>query len=212
MVRYFLHSNTLTDSSSRKYKNTLHLTSNFRFICHSLIFINWNGYKNSTHQIKLPKSPLPQKSPRNQTQTHTLLLFLHFHSLTILSSEDHCREMDEETTVSSATKKTNKTHGNIATRWAIFKRSLRRESRKMKLLGSAFKWMRLRRTNLPISFLDDLLFKIVSILEAVVLVVSLCFFFLCFGCHFWNFDFSLLISLFALCNSLSRFFCLCFFF
>lgn len=79
--------------------------------------------------------------------------------------------------------KKSKSHGNNATRWAIFKRSLRRESRKMKLLGSGFKWKRL--TNLQISFLDNFLFKIVSMLEGVVLVSTLCFFFLCFGCHFW---------------------------
>ncbi|KAG7012520.1 hypothetical protein SDJN02_25272, partial [Cucurbita argyrosperma subsp. argyrosperma] len=63
--------------------------------------------------------------------------------------------------------KNSKSHGNQATRWAIFKRSLRRESRKMKLLGSAFKWKRL--TNLQISFMDNILFKFVSVLEGVVL-------------------------------------------
>ncbi|KAG6583910.1 hypothetical protein SDJN03_19842, partial [Cucurbita argyrosperma subsp. sororia] len=85
--------------------------------------------------------------------------------------------MDEEVGA-----KRSKGHGSSATMWAIFKRSLRRESSKMKLLGSAFKWKRL--TNLQISFMDNLLFKIVSMLEGVVLVATLCFFFLCFGCHF----------------------------
>lgn len=82
--------------------------------------------------------------------------------------------------------KKSKSQGNGSTRWAIFKRSLRRELPKMKvkLLGSAFKWRRV--TNLQISFVDDLLFKIVSMLEAVVLGGALCFFFLCCGCHFWN--------------------------
>ncbi|KAG7019527.1 hypothetical protein SDJN02_18488, partial [Cucurbita argyrosperma subsp. argyrosperma] len=71
--------------------------------------------------------------------------------------------MDEEVGA-----KRSKGHGSSATMWAIFKRSLRRESRKMKLLGSAFKWKRL--TNLQISFMDNLLFKIVSMLEGVVLM------------------------------------------
>jgi hypothetical protein len=31
-----------------------------------------------------------------------------------------------------------------------------------------------------------LLFKIISVLEAIVLVITLCFFFLCCGCHFWH--------------------------
>ncbi|KAJ4837196.1 hypothetical protein Tsubulata_028138 [Turnera subulata] len=52
---------------------------------------------------------------------------------------------------------------------------------KLKYLGSAFKW---KRVNLQLSFFDDVLFKIVSVLEAIVLVASLAFFFLCCGCHF----------------------------
>ncbi|XP_015574970.1 uncharacterized protein LOC8264139 [Ricinus communis] len=50
-----------------------------------------------------------------------------------------------------------------------------------RFLGSAFKW---KRVNLQLSFLDNLLFKIMSLLEAIVLVATLCFFFLCCGCHF----------------------------
>ncbi|XP_050936489.1 uncharacterized protein LOC127144488 [Cucumis melo] len=89
--------------------------------------------------------------------------------------------MDEE--VGSKKSKTQgNSSNNNATRWTIFKRSLRKESRKMKLLGSGFKWKRL--TNFQISFLDNFLFKIVSMLEGVVLGTTLCFFFLCFGCHF----------------------------
>ncbi|CAL9751016.1 unnamed protein product [Musa acuminata subsp. burmannicoides] len=36
---------------------------------------------------------------------------------------------------------------------------------------------------LRFSFLDDLLFRILYCLEAVVLVAALCFFYLCCGCH-----------------------------
>ena len=92
--------------------------------------------------------------------------------------------MDEH--VGSKKTKTHRNNTN-STRWAFFKRSFRKESRKMKLLGSGFKWKRL--TSFQISFLDNFLFKIVSMLEGVVLGTTLCFFFLCFGCHFWNFRF-----------------------
>ncbi|KAG6642188.1 hypothetical protein CIPAW_09G126200 [Carya illinoinensis] len=46
---------------------------------------------------------------------------------------------------------------------------------------SAFRWKRL---NLKLSFVDDLLFRIASVFEAIVLVARLCFFYLCCGCHF----------------------------
>ncbi|KAJ9685957.1 hypothetical protein PVL29_015036 [Vitis rotundifolia] len=41
---------------------------------------------------------------------------------------------------------------------------------------SAFSWKKL-------SIVDDLVFKILYVLEAIVLVSTLCFFFLCCGCH-----------------------------
>ncbi|CAI0451929.1 unnamed protein product [Linum tenue] len=50
-----------------------------------------------------------------------------------------------------------------------------------KFLTSAFKW---KRVNLQISLVDDVLFKIASVLEAIVLVATLSFFYLCCGCHF----------------------------
>ncbi|KAJ6894989.1 hypothetical protein NC652_028663 [Populus alba x Populus x berolinensis] len=70
-------------------------------------------------------------------------------------------------------------------KWKIwlFKRLKLKESWgwRLKFMGSAFKWKRL---NLQLSFFDDLIFKLVSVLEAIVLVITLCFFFLCCGCHF----------------------------
>ncbi|KAJ8762026.1 hypothetical protein K2173_006628 [Erythroxylum novogranatense] len=45
---------------------------------------------------------------------------------------------------------------------------------------SAFKW---KRHALQLWLIDDLMFKIVSVLEAIVLVTNLCFFYLCCGCH-----------------------------
>ncbi|XP_074334738.1 uncharacterized protein LOC141672135 [Apium graveolens] len=39
-------------------------------------------------------------------------------------------------------------------------------------------------SRLPSWFVNDFLFKIVSVFEGVVLVSTLCFFFLCCGCHF----------------------------
>ncbi|KAJ9153202.1 hypothetical protein P3X46_026667 [Hevea brasiliensis] len=49
-----------------------------------------------------------------------------------------------------------------------------------RFLGSAFKW---KRIHFQLSFVDDVLFKIVSVFEAIVLVATLCFFYLCCGCH-----------------------------
>ena len=42
----------------------------------------------------------------------------------------------------------------------------------------------LKRLYLQTTIMDTLVFKILSVVEAVVLVSTLCFFFLCCGCHF----------------------------
>ncbi|GMN43300.1 hypothetical protein TIFTF001_012504 [Ficus carica] len=78
-------------------------------------------------------------------------------------------------------------------RWMFF-RKLKKESssssatpppspppKRWRLFGSAFKW---RRLSLQLSFFDDVLFRVVSVLEAVVLVITLAFFYLFCGCHF----------------------------
>ncbi|XP_042477215.1 uncharacterized protein LOC122058642 [Macadamia integrifolia] len=44
-----------------------------------------------------------------------------------------------------------------------------------------FQWKRL---GFQLSFVEDVLFKIVSVFEAIFLVTTLCFFYLCCGCHF----------------------------
>ncbi|KAJ1396372.1 hypothetical protein SESBI_32591 [Sesbania bispinosa] len=64
-------------------------------------------------------------------------------------------------------------------RW-FFKR-LKKESLRWKFMLPAFKWKRL---SLPASFLHDVVFMILSVLEAIVLVLKACFFYLCFGCKF----------------------------
>ncbi|XP_044497539.1 uncharacterized protein LOC123219598 [Mangifera indica] len=63
-------------------------------------------------------------------------------------------------------------------RWVLFRGLIKKESLTWKFLG---KWKRL---NLQLSFIDDICFKFLSVFEAVVLVSTLCFFFLCCGCHF----------------------------
>nr|DAD33832.1 TPA_asm: hypothetical protein HUJ06_012683 [Nelumbo nucifera] len=47
--------------------------------------------------------------------------------------------------------------------------------------SSGFRWKRL---DFHLSFFDDVLFKILSVFEAIFLVSTLCFFYLCCGCHF----------------------------
>ncbi|KAL6137182.1 hypothetical protein ACLB2K_062476 [Fragaria x ananassa] len=46
--------------------------------------------------------------------------------------------------------------------------------------SSVFRW---KSVDLRLSIIDDVVFKILSVVEAVVLVSTLCFFFLCCGCH-----------------------------
>ncbi|XP_047951747.1 uncharacterized protein LOC125197088 [Salvia hispanica] len=59
-------------------------------------------------------------------------------------------------------------------------RSWRRKSKS----STGFRWKRKFNFNLRVWFVDNVLFKIVSIFEAAVLVTKLCFFYLCCGCHF----------------------------
>ncbi|KAF8118580.1 hypothetical protein N665_0004s0061 [Sinapis alba] len=64
--------------------------------------------------------------------------------------------------------------------FSIFK--TRKERTRLKFLGlGGLKWKRL---NLKMSFFETLKFRIMSILEAMVLVSKLGFFFLCCGCRF----------------------------
>ncbi|PIN11576.1 hypothetical protein CDL12_15818 [Handroanthus impetiginosus] len=41
-----------------------------------------------------------------------------------------------------------------------------------------------RKMNIQVWIVDDVIFKIVYVVEAIVLVSTLCFFYLCCGCHF----------------------------
>ncbi|XP_045787063.1 uncharacterized protein LOC123882277 [Trifolium pratense] len=47
---------------------------------------------------------------------------------------------------------------------------------------SAFRWKRL--DHLQTTFMDNVVFRILSVAEVVVLVSTVCFFYLCCGCHF----------------------------
>jgi len=62
---------------------------------------------------------------------------------------------------------------------------LKKEALRLKFLwqssSSVFKWNRL---TLSVSFMEDVVFKVVSAFEAAVLVLTLCFFYLCCGCSF----------------------------
>ncbi|KAL9452229.1 hypothetical protein AB3S75_008090 [Citrus x aurantiifolia] len=86
--------------------------------------------------------------------------------------------MESRSTSTTTRTRTSTGIKGLNRRWVLFKRLIKRESLRWKFLG---KWKRL---NLQISFFDDVLFKIVSVFEAVVLVATACFFFLCCGCHF----------------------------
>ncbi|MBA0866352.1 hypothetical protein Goshw_020235, partial [Gossypium schwendimanii] len=51
-------------------------------------------------------------------------------------------------------------------RWVLFKRFMTKEAWRWKCFGSAFKWKRL---NIKRSFVDNVVFKLVSVLEAIYL-------------------------------------------
>ncbi|KAL3754848.1 hypothetical protein ACJRO7_002014 [Eucalyptus globulus] len=61
-----------------------------------------------------------------------------------------------------------------------------REGRPWKLPG--IKWKGGKRRSLSVGFqvavIDGVVFRIVSVVEGVVLVSTLCFFYICCGCHF----------------------------
>lgn len=60
-------------------------------------------------------------------------------------------------------------------------RKIREECKwKWKLISSGFRWKRLR---FQLSFVDEVAFRIMYVLEAIVLVASLCFFYLFCGCR-----------------------------
>ncbi|CAF2142387.1 uncharacterized protein LOC103853698 [Brassica rapa] len=64
--------------------------------------------------------------------------------------------------------------------FSIFK--TRKERTRLKFSGlGGLKWKRL---NLKMSFLETLRYRIMSIIEGMVLVSKLAFFFLCCGCRF----------------------------
>ncbi|CAJ1935800.1 unnamed protein product [Sphenostylis stenocarpa] len=62
-----------------------------------------------------------------------------------------------------------------------FLKRLKGESLRWKYLGAAFKWKRL---SLPASFFNDVAFKILSLFEAVYLILTAAFFYLICGCRF----------------------------
>ncbi|KAL5731863.1 hypothetical protein ACHQM5_004551 [Ranunculus cassubicifolius] len=61
---------------------------------------------------------------------------------------------------------------------------------KTKSNSSSFSWtwrfsssaFRFKHLDFQLSIIDDILFKIVSVFEAILLVSALCFFFVCCGC------------------------------
>ncbi|KAG5029220.1 hypothetical protein AAZX31_05G119100 [Glycine max] len=64
-----------------------------------------------------------------------------------------------------------------------FSKRLKRESQRWKYLGAAiFKWKSL--SSFPVSFFNHVAFKILSLFEAIFLVLTACFFYLMCGCRF----------------------------
>ncbi|KAL2930732.1 Transient receptor potential cation channel subfamily V member 2 [Bienertia sinuspersici] len=59
-----------------------------------------------------------------------------------------------------------------------------KEAWRWRVLSSGFRFRWKRLNMIKFSFFNDVYFKIISAFEAVFIVSSLCFFFLCCGCHF----------------------------
>ncbi|KAE9614833.1 hypothetical protein Lalb_Chr04g0248851 [Lupinus albus] len=74
---------------------------------------------------------------------------------------------------------------------------------KKEYLCSAFKWK--KTLHLQTNIMDTIVFKILSFVEALVLVSTLCFFYFCCGGHFFSIYLPFLIHLFLitylLCSS-----------
>nr|UYM26426.1 PAP1 [Diospyros kaki] len=62
----------------------------------------------------------------------------------------------------------------------FFKRLGKKGSSRWWFRSSGLRWKKL---SFQLWFVDGFLFKIVSVLEAIALVATLCFFYLCCGCH-----------------------------
>ncbi|PRQ52094.1 hypothetical protein RchiOBHm_Chr2g0151771 [Rosa chinensis] len=73
----------------------------------------------------------------------------------------------------------NSSKSSTSTKTWSLKKAISKELWPRKL-SSVFRW---KRVDLRLRIIDDVVFKILSVVEAVVLVSTLCFFFLCCGCH-----------------------------
>ncbi|KAG2712688.1 hypothetical protein I3843_04G128600 [Carya illinoinensis] len=65
--------------------------------------------------------------------------------------------------------------------WSLKKVSLVRKELSPWRLFSAF---RFKRLDFQMAIMDGVVFRILSVVEGIVLVFTLCFFYLCCGCHF----------------------------
>ncbi|XP_030519029.1 uncharacterized protein LOC115732507 [Rhodamnia argentea] len=70
--------------------------------------------------------------------------------------------------------------------WSLKKAmaAMSRERRPWKLPGIKWKGKKSLSLGFQMAVVDGVVFRIVSVVEAVVLVSTLCFFYLCCGCHF----------------------------
>ncbi|OMP07637.1 hypothetical protein COLO4_07174 [Corchorus olitorius] len=65
--------------------------------------------------------------------------------------------------------------------WSLKKLVVGKESKwPWKFSASAFKW---KRNDFQMKIVDNLVFRVLYVVEAIVLVSTLCFFYLCCGCH-----------------------------
>ncbi|EOX93151.1 hypothetical protein QUC31_003998 [Theobroma cacao] len=64
--------------------------------------------------------------------------------------------------------------------WSLKKVVVGKESIWPWKLSSGFKWKRL---DFQMKIVDNLVFRVLYVVEAIVLVSTLCFFYLCCGCH-----------------------------
>ena len=153
--------------------------------------------------IPLPQFHTPQLNSNHQTRpnhvlihfiiphinTHSIPLFL----LTVGTKKSTKFQYNRDPFLSSLLQeKPTKQNRNLNIirdmveknkRSSWFSKRLKRESQRWKYLGAAiFKWKSL--SSFPVSFFNHVAFKILSLFEAIFLVLTACFFYLMCGCRF----------------------------
>lgn len=121
------------------------------------------------------------KQPKMATTPNSATTKKWFTKRSISETTHFLSPLNQPKTATTTT--TTRTNSATKKKWSA-KRLMSKEAWRWRVLSSGFRFPWKRLHMIKLSFLHDFLFKIVSTFEAIFLVSSLCFFFLCCGCHF----------------------------